>query len=46
MLEVGALAGAPIRPEDIENLTRVMNATQVVQVARRDDDGDGDPPDS
>ena len=46
MLEVGALAGAPIRPDDIENLTRLMHSTQVVQVVRREDDGDGDPPDS
>ncbi len=44
MLEVGALAGAPIRPDDIENLTRAMSGTQVVQVARRENDGDGDPP--
>ncbi|HEV7668913.1 MAG TPA: hypothetical protein VGS22_10335 [Thermoanaerobaculia bacterium] len=48
MLEVGALAGAPIRPDDddIENLTRLMHGTQVVQVVRRENDGDGDPPDS
>ncbi|HEV8631617.1 MAG TPA: hypothetical protein VGV61_14965 [Thermoanaerobaculia bacterium] len=40
MLELGALAGVPIRPDDIEALARQMNGTQVVELRKRDDDGD------
>ena len=43
MLEVGALLGAPIRPDEIETITRLFNETQVTQVAERD--AGGDPPD-
>jgi hypothetical protein len=43
MLEYGALLGAPIRPEQIEEITRLFNQTQVTQVAERD--AGGDPPD-
>ena len=41
-LECAALLGAPIRPEQIEEITRLLNQTQVVQV--KEDDGGGDPP--
>ena len=34
MLEVGALAGAPIRPEEIEKLMNVMNQTRIVRVEK------------
>ena len=44
MLEFGALVGVPIRPDEIETLTRLMNSTQVVQVVKKENDGDGDPP--
>ena len=43
MLEVGSLLGAPIRPDEIETITRLFNETQVTQVAERD--AGGDPPD-
>jgi hypothetical protein len=43
MLEVGALLGAPIRPDDIDTITRLLNQTQVTEVAERD--AGGDPPD-
>jgi hypothetical protein len=43
VLEVGALSGVPMRPEQIESLLRSMNGTQVVDVLRRE--SDGDPPD-
>ncbi len=43
MLEVGALMGAPVRPEQIQEITRLLNQTQVAQVAERD--AGGDPPD-
>jgi hypothetical protein len=44
MLEAGALAGVPMRPEEIEDLTRLMTGTKVVKVVRGEEDGDGDPP--
>ena len=40
MLEVGALAGAPIRPEEIEKIMNVMHSTKVVQVQNNEDDHD------
>ena len=40
MLEVGALAGAPITPEDIEKIMNVMHSTKVVQVQNNEDDHD------
>jgi len=39
-LEFGALVGVPMRVDEIEELTRLMNNTQVVQLLERDDDGD------
>lgn len=44
MLELGAVCGVPIRPDDIERISRLMNGTAVVEVLRRTDDGDTDPP--
>jgi hypothetical protein len=41
-LEFAALLGAPIRPEQIEEMTRLLNRTQVVYV--EEDDNGGDPP--
>lgn len=42
-LEMGALFGVPIRPAQIEEMTRLLNQTQVVYV--EEDDNGGDPPD-
>jgi hypothetical protein len=44
MLELGAVCGVPIRPDDIERISRLMNGTAVVEVLQRTDDGDADPP--
>jgi len=44
LLELGAVCGVPIRPDEIERLSRSMNGTVVVDVAGRTDDGDGKPP--
>jgi hypothetical protein len=40
-LELGALAGVPMRPDQIEALLRTMNGQQLVHVVR---DDQGDPP--
>ena len=40
VLEVGALAGVPIRPDQIEELARLMNQTVATTVKRREADGD------
>ena len=37
MLEIGALAGVPMTPEDIEKIMNVMHRTKVVQVVKKDD---------
>lgn len=42
-LEVGALVGVPLRPDDIEQISRLMHRTVAVEVLERDDEGD--PPD-
>lgn len=42
-LELAALLGAPVRPEQIEEMTRLLNQTQVVYV--EEEDNGGDPPD-
>jgi hypothetical protein len=39
-LEIGAMMGVPIRPEQIEELTRALNGTQVVHVVREEESGD------
>lgn len=45
MLEAGALLGA-VRPEQIEEITRLLSKTLVTEVVRRDAGGDPpDPPD-
>lgn len=44
VLEAGALLGVPMRPDQIEDLTRLMNETLVEHVVRRENDGDDDPP--
>jgi len=44
ILETGALLGVPIRLDQIEELTRIMNGAVVEEVVRREDDGGGDPP--
>ncbi len=36
VLEVGALSGVAMRPDEIDALLRTMNGTQVVQVAKRE----------
>ena len=42
-LELGAMAGVPMRPDQIEELTRLMNKTRVVLAAPEQTDGDGSP---
>ncbi|MEZ5330789.1 MAG: hypothetical protein R2991_01780 [Thermoanaerobaculia bacterium] len=44
LLEVGALAGVPMRPEDVEDMTRRMQGTKVVKTERGEESGDDDPP--
>jgi hypothetical protein len=39
-LEIGALAGMPITPEQIEELMNLMNRTKVVQVLKTENDPD------
>jgi hypothetical protein len=39
-LEIGVLAGVPVRPEEIQELLHQMNQPQIVQVLRSDTDGD------
>jgi hypothetical protein len=44
MLEFAALAGAPMRPEEIQELMRTMNQPKLAHVLRDESDrGDGDP---
>ncbi len=38
MLQVGALAGVPMTPKQIEELMEVMNRVQVVQVIHKEKD--------
>jgi len=40
ILELGALVGVPMRPDQIEEMTRMMNDAAVVRVVERDDQGD------
>jgi hypothetical protein len=43
-LEMGALAGVPMRPEEIRKLLELMAGPKAVDVARQEDErGDGDP---
>jgi hypothetical protein len=37
VLELGALAGVPMSPEQIEKIMQVMNRTKVVHVLKMDD---------
>lgn len=37
MLELGALAGVPMTPEDIEKIMNVMHRTKVVKIVKQDD---------
>jgi hypothetical protein len=41
-LEMGALLGVPVRLDQIEEMTRLMNQVQVVLVVK--DEENGDPP--
>ena len=44
MLEFAALAGVPMRPEEIEELMRQMNQPKLAHVLRDESErGDGDP---
>jgi hypothetical protein len=43
-LEFGALAGVPMRPEEIARLMRLMNAPVVAHVLPTEDDLGDDPP--
>jgi hypothetical protein len=43
-LEMGALAGVPMRPEEIRKLLEMMAGPKTVDVARSEDErADGDP---
>jgi hypothetical protein len=45
MLEYAAMMGAPMRPDEIEELMRQMNQPKLAHVLRdEDDNGDGIPP--
>lgn len=41
MLEAGAIMGVPMRPDQIEEMTRLMNDAVIEEVVREDS---GDPP--
>lgn len=43
-LEVGALAGVPMRPKEIQELMQVMNGPKLAHVLPGEEDA-GDPPD-
>jgi hypothetical protein len=43
-LELGALLGVPIRLDQVEAMTRLLQRTAVVQVEGRADGGDPPPP--
>ena len=43
VLEIGALVGVPVRLDHIEEMTRLLNRTLVVEVERRNDDGEPPP---
>jgi len=43
MLEYAAMMGAPMRPDEIEELMRQMNQPKLAHVLR-DENDDGDPP--
>ncbi|MDP9190244.1 MAG: hypothetical protein M3P06_00895 [Acidobacteriota bacterium] len=40
MLQVGALTGVPMTPEDIEKIMNVMHRTKVVQIKKNEDGED------
>ncbi len=41
-LELGAMMGVPVRLDQIEEMTRLLNKAQIVHVVR--EDAGGDPP--
>lgn len=43
VLELGALLGVPMRPSEIEEMTRRMN-NAVAELVRPEEDPSGDPP--
>jgi hypothetical protein len=40
ILELGALLGVPVRPDQIELMTRLLNQTQVTRVERGESGGE------
>ena len=42
VLEVGALAGVPMRPDDVEKLMQAIARPRIVQVRTDETDGGGD----
>jgi hypothetical protein len=40
LLQVGALSGVKMTPEDIEKIMNAMHRTQVVQIKKTEDDND------
>ncbi|MEA2336262.1 MAG: hypothetical protein QOE82_269 [Thermoanaerobaculia bacterium] len=43
VLEIGAVCGVPIRPDEIERIMKMSSEPAVTHVVRNDE-GDGDPP--
>jgi hypothetical protein len=44
ILGMGSALGAPMRPEEIEDLMHAMNQTRVCQIIREEHDEAGGPP--
>jgi hypothetical protein len=44
VLELGAICGVPASPEKIEELMNVHQRVEAVEVLRKEDLGDGEPP--
>lgn len=38
MLEIGALMGAKMTPEEIEKIMNIMHRTKVVQIVKKEDE--------
>lgn len=44
ILQIGAMLGVPMRPEDIERMTRLWNDSVVSEAEEKEEDDSGDPP--
>jgi hypothetical protein len=45
VLNFGAVCGLPMSPDEIEELMNIHHRVEVVQMVKKEDTGDGDPPD-